>query len=613
MASLPPGIRSPRFATNDSLRSLVSGMGDPGRDKLASVFHGLTVLSDEQLVTSYRSSWMIRKAVDIPAKDALRKGRDWQAEQKDITLIEAEEKRLGVIPKLLECKTKARLFGGAAIVIGDGSADYSEPFDFEHVKKNGIKYLTVMTRLNLSAGQLSIDPESEWFDKPEYYTLDSVEGRHMTVHPSRMVVMIGAPHPDPRLATGHTTGWGDSVVQVIYDQIMRADSVDANIASLVFEANVDSFGIPDFMDQIGTEEYRKRFLDRMMLADVGKSITRSIVHDSAETYNRNTISFTGLSDVKKQAVLMVSGAVDIPLTRFLGQTPSGLSTTGEGDMKNYYDQVQSIQELEITPAIWRLDEALIRSALGARPDDIFYNWSPLEQLNEAQQAEVGHKCAQAAEILSRIGVFSSEELREAVANQLVENGFYPGLGEIMKQTGEFNPDLGGGDEPGENDQGVTGDAKPRTLYMRRDVLNAAEIVKHYVDQGVEGVYSAESMHTTIVYSKTPVDWMKIGQAWQAELKIAAGGPRLHELFGDKGDILVLAYASDELKWRNRSALESGATSDFDEYQPHISITLRGDAVDLETLNPWTGEIILGPEVFEEIDTDVEWRSKVVTV
>lgn len=607
--------------TNDSLRSLTTGMGNPAIDKAAGVYHTDMILSDDMLMAAYRNSWIAKKIVDIPALDALRKGRDWQADQEAITKIEKEERRLGFWPKMVECKTKARLWGGAAIVIGtSGNEPFDEPFDPEMIGRGGIPYITVMTRRELMAGQLTTDPLSEWYARPEHYEVSGLGDTHVRIHPSRLIVQLGSPHPDPWNAIGSHVGWSDSVLQHSYNAVLNADSVPANVASLVFEANVDTIGVPDLMEKLSTKAYEQRLLNRLTLANVGKSVTKALIHDTDEEFDRKQINFTGLPDVIQQFLLIVSGASDIPLTRFLGQSPSGLSSTGEGDMKNYYDRVTSIQSLEIEPALWRFDEALIRSALGERPDEIFYEWSPLEQMNEKDEAEIGLKNVQAAEILARSGLFDPEELREAVSGQLIENKFYPGLAEVMKREPDFDVFkteeelalqqqlLNGGDDESDNPPPVT-DAAPRTLYMRRDVLNASEIIAHYRNQGVKKLYEPESMHVTIVYSKTPVDWMKFGEPWNSKITVEPGGPRLHELFGENSDVLVLQFASGELDYRHRAAREFGASSNHPEYQPHISLTLNGKDVDLDNVEPWQGEIVLGPEIYQEIKQD-NWRELV---
>ena len=69
---------------NDSLRSVVAGLGDPFRDKAATTYYGFQQLDEYQLSNIYRSNWLGRKIIDIPAMDAVRKGRDWQAQQDQI-------------------------------------------------------------------------------------------------------------------------------------------------------------------------------------------------------------------------------------------------------------------------------------------------------------------------------------------------------------------------------------------------------------------------------------------------------------------------------------------------------------------------------------------------
>src|SRR5689334_2216216 len=98
-----------QLRANDSLRSMAAGLNDPFRDKMATASYGLQYIDDYQLAAIYKSNWLGRKIVDIPAMDAIRKGRDWQAEQDQIEAIEAEQNRLGFWHKLLEVKVKARL------------------------------------------------------------------------------------------------------------------------------------------------------------------------------------------------------------------------------------------------------------------------------------------------------------------------------------------------------------------------------------------------------------------------------------------------------------------------------------------------------------------------
>lgn len=141
------------------------------------------------------------------------------------------------------------------------------------------------------------------------------------------------------------------------------------------------------------------------------------------------------------------------------------------------------------------------------------------------------------------------------------------------------------------------DWAPKTLYVRRDVLNRDEIVKWARSQGFTDI--VPDLHVTITYSTTPVDWMKMGESWRGKLEVEAGGPRLVEALGPDGKYKVLLFTAYELVSRNAEMREKGASFSWEEYQPHISIQLGGD-LDLAKVEPYTGKIMLGPEIFEEI-------------
>ena len=593
--------------TNDGMRSLLGSLGDPAHDKAATGYYQPNRLDDTQLINTYRSSWIARKIVDIPAQDCLRKWRTWSGEQTKLDAIGKLEKDLGLQGKLLRMKTLARLFGGAALYIGTDDKDPAEPFDPRAVRSGGVKYLTVFTRRELVAGELETDP-SENFGKPKFYTLAN-NAEQVRIHPSRLVIQIGAEHPDPRIAGGLVQGWGDSVIESTYDAVRNADGTAGNIASLVFEANVDVIKIPNLMKMLSTEGYESKLMERLTLASANKSINRSLLMDANEDYDRKATTFAQLPDVMQSFLLMVSGAADIPLSRFLGQGAAGMNATGEGDMKNYHDKISSMQSLELEPALRTLDDAILISATGSTDDDVRYAWNPLELMSELEKAEIGSKTADTLTKLSGTGAWMSEEMRAVGTPALVEAGVFPNLGDVVEETeasGDF--DLGENEkepdpakqapgEPAEPEQAT--DAAPTSLYVSRSVENADAIISWALEQGLTDLHPADDLHVTIVHSREPVDWMKVGQSWESRMTIPEGGPRIVETFGPLGNYTVLSFASSELTWRNEWILNHGASSDFPTYQAHISLSSTAQELPA-TLEPYTGEIVLGPEIFEEV-------------
>lgn len=437
-----------QFAT-DTLRALVGGLGNPERDKAAGLYYADPVWDDAQLVNAYRGAWLPRKIIDIPAMDACRAWRDWQAKSAQISDIEDEEKRLNVRGKVLEAKIKARLFGGAAIFIGTGEARPDIEFRPESVKKGGIQYLNVMTRRQLSAGEIETDPLSPFFGRPRWYEMTSQTTGVVRIHPSRLVIFTGAQRPDDDIAGAINQGWGDSVLVSTLTAIQQADAAAANIASLIFEAKIDVIRIPQMMASLSDPVYRQRLLERFSLAAAAKGNNGTLILDKEEEYNQKSTSFATLPDLMDRFFQQVSGAADIPMTRLFGQSPGGLNASGQHDMKNYHDRISAMQSMEMTPAMSLLDEALIRSALGSRPMDVWYKWAPLEQMSEKEIAEIGEKHATSIEKLRNTGLFPDEALAEASMNMLVETGLFPGIEDAIKRASE-PPEYGM--EPGEGQE-----------------------------------------------------------------------------------------------------------------------------------------------------------------
>ena len=95
------------------------------------------------------------------------------------------------------------------------------------------------------------------------------------------------------------------------------------------------------------------------------------------------------------------------------------------------------------PAMWRLDEAVVRSALGARPPEVYYEWASLWQVSERERAEIGKVTADTIRQLRDADVFPVEALSRAGGNALVETGALPGLDAALADYGYVGA---GGDE-----------------------------------------------------------------------------------------------------------------------------------------------------------------------
>lgn len=589
-------------SATDSLRGLVNNFTRLGGDEdkaRASEWHH-TQIPMQKLEAAYRSNWIARKACDIVAFDMFREGWTWQAEKEVVAAIEREEQRHKLIYKAFEAMKWARLYGGAALVFSDGAEDPREPLDIENIGQGDIQFVSAVDRHSLASGPIDYDPLSPHYMEPEYYDLLSRTSGTVRVHPSRVVRFIGNPIPmGHRILVDH---WGDSILEAVDIAIKDATSGQAGIAALIQEAKVDVFGIPSLTEKISTEKYKNALQDRFELANRLKGPLNALIKDKEEDYEQKTISFTNLPDVQRLLLQIVSGAVDIPATRFLSQSPAGLSSTGESDMRNYYDRIKAEQKLVLRPIMQKIFDIMVRSAVGQYPDDIYFQFDPLWQLTEKEQAEIGKFEADEIETLTRTGLIPDEVLAIGVRNRLIEGGRYPGIEQAYDEWGDDLVQEEEVEQPENIDPARIGDARPRTLYVRRQVVNAAEIVAWAKEQGFTDIIAPEDMHVTVIWSRQRVDWLKFRQDYEPKIEVE-GGARIVEPLGIAGAI-VLFFKSNMLEWRHREFIDGGVDWDFLDYDPHITITYSRGNMDFDAIEPFRGKIILGEEVWEEIDENV---------
>lgn len=434
------------FSIRDGLMNLVSGMNVLGKDKFASSEYALTSMSPYQAMAAYRSSSTARKVVDIPADDATREWREWNADADDIGLIEKEEQRLGLQKKLNMAIKAARLLGGAALFIHTGEEDLSKPLNIEAIGRGGIKQVSLISMTQLAAGEITRDITSEYFNQPEIWRYSGAYEGNTDIHASRLTILKGVEFPDPSVAQDQG-GWGDSFLMSTLEEIKRHDGTAANVASMVFESKIDIIKIPDLMANLGapgSAQYEQTLLRRWGLANQAKGINSMLLVDSEEEYEQKQISFATIPDVMRQFMQLVSGAADIPMVRMWGMSPGGLQSSGESDLQNYYDMVKAIQS-GLSGDMTNLDKALVQSALGSDPDEIHYNWKSLWQPSLKEKAEIGRLTSETLDRILQMGLIPDQVMQETVINAMTESGVLPGLESAVAQYYDMKPgeSLGG--------------------------------------------------------------------------------------------------------------------------------------------------------------------------
>lgn len=148
-------------------------------------------------------------------------------------------------------------------------------------------------------------------------------------------------------------------------------------------------------------------------------------------------------------------------------------------------------------------------------------------------------------------------------------------------------------------------AEAKTLYVQRKLLNVEEFTAWAKGQGFATVM--QDIHVTLAYSKVEVDWTTLTP--DTTPLTSTGGERHLEALGDDGEAKVLRFEDDALEARWQALKDAGCHWKYDAYKPHLTISWDADDLDLTTLEPYTGKLEFGPEIFSELKDD--WKATIV--
>ncbi|UVD36563.1 hypothetical protein RCXUPER_145 [Rhodobacter phage RcXuper] len=145
----------------------------------------------------------------------------------------------------------------------------------------------------------------------------------------------------------------------------------------------------------------------------------------------------------------------------------------------------------------------------------------------------------------------------------------------------------------------------KPIYVYRPLLNAAALSRYAEAIGLKNVVLPVDMHVTVAYSREPVDWNVDAFRRDQSTILATGGERRISKFGDS---VVLEFQSKEISQRWAAMIMAGASWDYPEYRPHVTIAVDPSAR-VDNIIPPTIDLRFGPERREELDNDWEARTK----
>lgn len=353
----------------------------------------------ERLTVMYRESWLAMRIVDMPSEDMT---RAWyrpstKMDDDDLDLLRRLEAKNSIKQEIANAIRWARLYGGSIAVMAIRGQEemMDQPLDLEDVMPGDFCGLLVVDRAQgvEPSMELVTDLNDPDYGLPMYYDIQDDTGSAgiIHVHHSRVLRFIG--RELPRMETVSENYWGASELEHVYDELQKRNTTSANIAQLVFQANITTLKMGDFGEAmaLGTDEQRKNVIATMELENRFRTSYGLQLLSAGDTMENFQYTFTGLSDIYEQFMLDICGAAEIPATKLFGRNPSGLNSSGESDLRNYYESISQMQERYLRPALEKLVPVEAMSCWGLVPDDLEIVFEPIAAVTTAERAELMSK------------------------------------------------------------------------------------------------------------------------------------------------------------------------------------------------------------------------------
>ena len=388
----------------------LSGAGT-SLDKNSSSFFQPTILFSKNFhETIYVESWAAKKFVDIPVDDMFVKWRQFSdMDNRNIELVERAEVAFDIPGKLSQTLKSATLHGTGLFVILTKEAPPDKPLIISRLRPGDLANIITVDRFDASVVEVSKNPFSLNYSKPEFYRINLKRGTTFTVHHSRVIRFDGIKPTSDNSWQVYNQDWGVASIIPVITEIFQDSNVSKGVSHLVNEASIPVQKIDGFEEALSGSGDEMSLTDRMAETTALRSIYRTLFIDSGDTFERHDITFSGLPDVLDRNAVRLAAAANIPVTRFWGKSAVGLSATGEGDAKDYALQVESDQANKLPVPLSRIDAVLERH-LGLN-ENINYDFVSILDSSETEKTDIFLKKSQAVVPLVNGGIIDEDEAR----------------------------------------------------------------------------------------------------------------------------------------------------------------------------------------------------------
>jgi phage-related protein (TIGR01555 family) len=521
----------------DAFSNVAARLGFGTSNLLEGTTYPLTRLSFNYILMQalYRSNWIIRKVIDLPAEDMT---KNWmtltvEADPKQMKRFEQAVSKTGTQNQMLTTLKWARLFGGAGgvIVLKGHEKKLEEPLELDDVEPDSYRGIIPLDRWSGIVPESNVCTDIERpldFGLPEYYRVITSGGKNFKVHSSRVVRFIGKDLPVWEKQVENN--WGISEVEVMFDELKKRDNTSWNIASLIFRANIVAIKSKDLASMLsglgapsgGAGNAQMRLFTALQAQTQLMSNQGMMVLPEEGGLEEHQYSFGGVADVYEAFREDICGATGIPYSRMFGRTPGGLSTTNEGEEHIYYESIAAKQQRELDPQATKLFPVIAMSTWGEVPDDFEWRWNPVGSLSDKDKAELATATSASVASIYNIGVISPKKVLQELKQQSGITGLWTNItdSDIDSASDDVLPVademlMGGlGDENKEGDKGGKSPGKDKKGETKKDPKSSRKSAQDDMPSEIKKTVMFAGLNIAI---ENPVGSVRSGEGWSVKM------------------------------------------------------------------------------------------------
>lgn len=277
------------------------------------------------------------------------------------------------------------------------------------IAPGGLRRLVPVEPYNCAPLQYdAVDPLDRWYFRPRYWYVTGVG----PVHASHFLRFVSA--EPPILLRPSYNFFGVPQVQIALDYLRHFTGTRESAARLLKKFSLTV--LKTDMDAVlyGSDDSGVRARLQHLADHRDNDGVYAISYEDEDIVQVNT-PLSGVTEIVRQALELLSCVWRIPVVKFLGISPGGFNATGESDLRSFYDHVESQRAKIFAHNFDTLSKVLCLSVLGREAPGISWEWPSLWTMTRRERAEIGKIDADTAAVYYTVGALDSEDIRSTLA------------------------------------------------------------------------------------------------------------------------------------------------------------------------------------------------------